>query len=536
MIKQIALIFNERKIVIPRLEENLFKTTFSIPFEYQRGPLDFEITFKSKIIGLRNSDYQWILPNKNFIATNLAPKILKLANGFYVEPSSTIGVWEYKKNYTNKILWRLNHPDASVITKYEGPEYKKTYQPVENQKIVESVALLFSKKGAIEFSRSRIPFSAVACFTDHCDYDTAENLQQQRYLLNESGVKITKGFFLNHFSKRASDASWEQNSEEYKKWLIAEHELAYHSLSRSIKSFADSKTDFLNFQQLENVVSWIDHGFQPYNFSLFENTKIITQSDYFEKLASQKITTLWNYIDSGTSTTGVINQLNSEHFTLNKFWKGNRTGRIVHQIQRFIKNCFFHFYANETLIENYKAVSRNIKNVIFNQKLKEIPSLIANSSKVLFPLLKIVLFWNSNKNKPYRYAKYNPIVFRYTVNKKKFLIFQTIEILDFEKSLSAENIDLFIREKGLFIAHTYFSVPLEYHAGRMFLTAGKIDQKVANNFKYLGQKIKNGDIWNPTLNELVGFLDNFENVVLDVDTQGNIIVVNDSGLPFRTVN
>jgi hypothetical protein len=536
MIEQVVLIVDEIRIMISPIEENLFKISLPIPAEYQMSPFDFEITFQNNIKQIRNSDYQWISPNNDFIATSIAPKILKLANGFFVQPNSTIGVWEFNKKHKNKIIWRFNHPDASVITKYQGSSYKKKYCPILPQNIIEPLALLFSKVGAIEFSRSKIPFSAVACFTDHCDFDTPENLKQQRHLLRESGVKVTKGFFLNHFSKRSDNASWQNNADELKNWLVEGHELAYHSLSQSIKSDEESKIDFVNLKQVENVVSWIDHGFQPYNFSLFENTKIVSHSFYFEKLASEKITTLWNYIDSGTSTMGVLNQLNPNHFTLNKFWKGNKEAAILNRIQRFIKNCFFHYYADETLIDNYKSISQNIKNIFFKCKFKEIPRLFQNGTKVFFPLLKIVVFWNRLKNEPYRFAKYNSIVFRYTENKKVFMIFQTLEMLDFTKSLSPQNIDLFIQEKGLFIAHTYFSVPLDYHLGRMFLTEDTMDKKVADNFNYLGQKIKSKDIWNPTLNELVVFLANFENVVLDVDATGNIVVFNDLELPFRIIN
>ena len=321
-----------------------------------------------------------------------------------------------------------------------------------------------------------------------------------------------------------------------KKWLADGHELAYHSLSQSIKSDEESKADFVNFKQVEQVVSWIDHGFQPYNFSLFDTTKIVSQSVFFEKLASEKITTLWNYIDSGTATSGVINQLNPDHFTLHRFWKGNQDLVLLNRIQRIVKNCYFHYYADETVIDNYKSISQHIKNVFFDHKFKEIPKLVKSGFKLFLPLLKIAFFWNSHKNQPYRFAKYNPIVFRYPENGRTFMLFQTLEMLDFAKSLSPQNIDLLIQEKGLFIAHTYFSVPLQYHIGRMFIEEGMIDPKVAHNFIYLGQKIKSKDIWNPTLNELVVFLANFENVVLDVDAKGHIIVINDSELPFRRIN
>ncbi|HEY6142797.1 MAG TPA: hypothetical protein VIV55_05110 [Flavobacterium sp.] len=536
MIEQAVLIFNEKRIIISPLQENLFKTSFPIPVECQNSPFDIEITFQNNISAIRNNDYQWISADKNFIAANFVPKILKLSDGFFVQPNSMIGVWEYSKKYNNKIIWRLNHPDVAVVAKYQGASNKKNYCQTESQKITEPIALLFSKVGAVEFSRSKIPFSAVACFTDHCDFDTPENLKLQRNLLKETGVKVTKGFFLNHFSKRTDNASWQNDFDELKKWLNEGHELAYHSLSQSIKSDEESATDFRNFKQVENVVSWIDHGFQPYNFSLFENTKIVSPSDYFEKQEAENIKNHWNYIDSGTSTTGVLNQLNPNHFTLNKFWKGNKGMPFLNRIQAFIKNCFFHHYVDETLIDNYKAISQNIKDVFFSFKLREIPKLLKNGGKVLFPLLKVILSWNSSKNKPYRFAKYNSIVFRYRESRKKLMIFQTLEMLDFEKSLSPENIDVFIQEKGLFIAHTYFSVPLKYHLGRMFVTEDSINKKVADNFMYLGQKISNKEIWNPTLDELVLLLSNFEKVTLDVDTKGNIMIVNASELTHRMVS
>ncbi len=536
MIKRAVVIFNGQKIIISPNEENLFKIAFPIPVECQNSPFDIEITFQSSISVIRNHDYQWISAEKNFIAANLVPKILKLSDGNFVQPNSMFGVWEYNKKYTNKIIWRLNHPDVSVVAKYQETSYKKNYCQNQHPKTTQAITLLFSKHGAVEFSRSKIPFSAVACFTDHCDFDTPRNLKLQRNLLKETGVKVTKGFFLNHFSKREDNASWQNDCEELKMWLDDGHELAYHSLSQSIKSDEDSLTDFRNFKQVENVVSWIDHGFQPYNFSLFENTKIVDQYEYFEKLETEKITNHWNYIDSGTSTTGVLNQLNPNHFTLDKFWKGNKGMPFLNKIQAFIKNCFFHHYVDETLIDNYKAISQNIKDVFFNFKIREILKLLKNGSKVLFPLLKVILFWNSSKNKPYRFAKYNSIVFRYAEKRNKLMIFQTLEMLDFTKSLSPANIDGFIQEKGLFIAHTYFSVPLKYHLGRMFLTEDSINEKVADNFMYLGQKILSKDVWNPTLDELVRFLCNFENVNLDVDINGNIIVVNASGLTHRIVS
>lgn len=541
MIKKIQLFHEDKIINILPLEDNLFKMPILIPEQYQNSVFDIEITFQDTIEKIRNNDYEWIDSGQDFIAIHLAPKILKLSNGSFVQPNSTIGVWEYNKKYKNKIVWKINPPEATPMATYKSVSLRKYScfkipSPIVPQKNIELLSLLFSTEGAIEFSRSIIPFSAVACFTDHCDFDTLENLKLQRRLLKASGVSITKGFFLNHFSKRDDGVSWQNNQEELMKWTKDGHELAYHSLSQSIMPTQESAASFLNFIPVEKVVTWIDHGYQPYNFSLINNSQIVSRETFFNKLNSSSIKNTWNYMDSGVSTTGVINQLNASHFTLDKYWKGNSKSTLMNKIQRFLKNIFYHYYADNNLIGHFKLVSQNFKNIIFNYKLREIPNLVQNSFKVLFPVFKIILFWNSYKNKPYRFAKYNAIIFPFFENEKKITLFQTIDMLDLTKSLAPENIDLLIHEKGLFIGHTYFSVPMKYHHGRMFLNEDTIDDKVVDNFMYLGNKIKNKEIWNPTLNELIDFLTHFEKVVLNVDSKGKIVVECNSNLPFRTVN
>lgn len=92
-----------------------------------------------------------------------------------------------------------------------------------------------------------------------------------------------------------------------------------------------------------------------------------------------------------------------------------------------------------------------------------------------------------------------------------------------------------IQEKGIFIAHTYFSVPMTYHTGRMFATPNTIDTVVAGNFTYLGAKIINNEIWNPTLTELVEYWSNFDTVVLDIDLNGVVFVKNKTDLNYRKV-
>jgi len=535
MVQSLKLIFSNKS---EHLDVAFFEKKLLIPLQNQKvsecNTFDIEITFKDEINLFRNHNYQWIKCDRELVASLFTPKIIKLNNGFFVQPNIQIGIWEFNPKFKNKLLWRFNPEHAASITKYTGKK---------NEKIVQSVtpafdfsvelALLFSDKNAVEFSRSPIPFSAIACFTDHCDFDTQENLELQRTFFEKNNIKITKGFFLNHFSKRNENASFENNSTELLKWQKAGHELCYHSLSQSLKHNKESFEDFESFQPpIEVVPTWIDHGYQPYNFSLFENLGF-KQEKFAAILNKNKITTLWNYIDSGTATLGVLNQLNSNDFTLKSYFAGIQDLKFKDKIALKIKIILFHFYADEQMITRYKSISSSFKKFIKTKSLKELFYFFKNSVSISIPLLKVFLFWNSVKNKPFKLAKYSPLIFKHQIQDSIFNIFQTIEMVDFKKSLHPRNIDKLIGENGIFIAHTYFSVPMEYHFGKLFKTPTTIDESVAQNFSYLSKKINEKTIWNPTLNELVLFLNKFEAIKLDVDKSGNIINLRHSDLPFR---
>lgn len=495
---------------------------------------DIKITFSQTIAEFRSHDYTWQKSEINFIANEFSPKIIKLENGQIVQSNITAGIWEIDENDTTVLLWRFN-PDFSVpIASYLGNENRKTISSAKQQfNFIETPALLFPKKEAIEISRSKNPFTAVACFTDHCDFDTAENLILQREFFKEHQIKVTKGFFLNHFSKREDNASFQNQKQELLKWSDDGHELCYHSLSQSIKTDQESFVDFEKFvPPLHDIKVWIDHGFQPYNFSLLKNKKF--NKNEFENILNKKnINTLWNYIDSGTATHGVINQFNPRHFTLSNFLNGNKGLGFIKNTQLIIKNIIFHYYNEEELILKYKHTASRFKKVFFQRQFKLFFPLVRDFFQLSISIFSVLLFWNTKKKNPYKLAKYSPTVFKHIIFDKEFYIFQTLEMLDFKKSLSHENINTLINEKGVFIAHTYFSVPMEYHEGKLFSTETTIDKKVSENFKYLGYKIKSNQIWNPTLTELIEYWSDFEKLVLDIDLEGNIFEKSNTNLQKR---
>ena len=517
------------------------KTQCSFPLsaEIQNGKLSFDlvVTFTSSIQSFRNHDYTWVNVKENRIAGQWVPKILLLENGYYVQPNQNMGYWEVNKQNPFVLLWRFNPEFSNPLTVYTGTQNERVLAQAQSllpDKL--SLSLLFSNQNAVEFSRSPQPFLPVVCFTDHCDFDTAESLKIQRAFFKEHKVKVTKGFFLHHFSKRADNASYEKEQAELQLWLSDGHELAYHSLSQSLKKEEEAFADFYQFTPpFDQCPTWIDHGYQPYNFSLYQN-KGLNESTYAAALHEKNIRILWNYIDSGTATLGVINQLNTDDFTLQRFSKGTQNLGFKSRIGVLFKNILFHYYADEARILQYKGLAGSVKKMLQQKRVALFFQFLRNLTAVAVPLLKVLLIWSHHKSKPYKLAQYSPILFKHQIADKTFFVFQTLEMVDFRAALHPQNIDKLIQEKGICIAHTYFSVPMAYHTGRLFKTPNTIDEMVAANFEYLSQKIQNGEVWNPTLKELVNFLSTFETTVLDLDADGKIVVAHSAGIPNRPIN
>lgn len=515
------------------------KLKLDIPALETKIPRSFDlvITFQSAIKSFRNHDYTWVPVNQDRIAGELVPKIIQLENGFFVQPNLNQGFWEIYKTKPNVLFWRFNPEFSNPLTVYTGDRNERIV--VEAQTHLPesfSLSLLFSKHNAIEFSRSPEPFLPAVCFTDHCDYDTLESLTKQRLFFKQHQVKVTKGFFLHHFSKRADNASYEKDQTELELWLADGHELAYHSLSQSLKNKEEAFADFYSFNPpFEQCPTWIDHGYQPYNFSLYQNNKTDAIT-FAENLSRKNIRILWNYIDSGTAALGVINQLNPNDFTLKQFSNGIRNLNFKTKISVLVKNILFHYYADEKMILRYKGLAGSFKRMLRQKQFSLFFEFMQNALSVFMPLFKVFFFWNYHKSKPYKLAKYTPIIFKHQLAGKDFYVFQTLEMIDFRAALHPQNMDKLILEKGLFIAHTYFSVPMEYHTGRIFKTPELVDEQVAENFEYLSAKIQNKEVWNPTIKELVDFLSTFESVVLDLDSEGKIMVLNSAGIPYRAIS
>ncbi|KAB1155775.1 hypothetical protein [Flavobacterium luteum] len=538
MLKAVLFISNKKQISLSNRIENGKSIYLHPQLEINNNEsFDLQFTFNDEIVKFRNHDYTWVeILKDDIVANQFTPKIIQLKNGFFIQANINFGIWEIKSNDNKTLFWRFNPENSNSFTSFSKNADKSITQARTINKFLVLPQLLFTKGSTIEFSRSKIPFTAIACFTDHCDFDTPENLETQRLFFAKHKIKVTKGFFLNHFSKRNDNASFENESHEFLKWIDDGHELAYHSLSQSLKIREESIKDFKSFKPpLPSIPVWIDHGYQPYNFSVYKNHNL-SDENYENNLMEKKIKILWNYIDSGTATLGVINQLNSNDFTLNSFYKGSKSLKLKERLGTLIKNMTIHYYANQKIIKQYRNVAISFKSVFLERKLNYLFKFIVSLFGIAFPILKVFFTWHKSKKIPYKQAKYSSLFFKHKINQNDFYIFQTLKMVDFKASLCETNIEKLVAEKGVFIAHTYFSLPMTYHKGKMFKTITTIDEAVDENFGLLAQKVVNQEIWNPTLSELINYLSKLEEVVLDIDENENVYISQNSGVAFRNVN
>ncbi|MGJ8593522.1 MAG: hypothetical protein ACSHXF_13305 [Aquaticitalea sp.] len=489
-----------------------------------------QITFKNSIVSFRDSDYSWQNILQRRLSNWYAPKIIKLETEQIIQANQHNGIWEVNPENPKILLWHFNIPNSSPLSKYESDNGKLINQATSDTDCVMPLALLLPSQNGMEMSRSKFPFSAIACFTDHCDFDNLASLNHQRIFFKKYRIKVTKGFFLNHFSKRPDTASNEFHHSELKAWLADGHELAYHSLSQSIKPFDESFKDFKNFEPpFKDIATWIDHGFQPYNVSQYHNHKPLA-NDYASVLNSKGINIIWNYIDSGTATMGVINQMNPAHFNLRSYYNGITQVRLKNRIPMLIKNILFHFYNTDESLRLYGSLAKFYKTRKKKKTFGKYVTFFQELVNLISLLVPVMLFWKEKRSKTYPLAEYNPVMFRHDINGNRFTVFQTLEMIDFRTGLHPSNIDLLIKESGLFIAHTYFSAPMNYHQGRMFKNDLIINQQVETNFDYISKKIESRELWNPTLKELVSYLEKFRTVTFDCDDKGQLLVKNNDYL------
>jgi hypothetical protein len=221
------------------------------------------------------------MPKSTIISDLLSPKIVQLSNNILVGATNVLGSWEFNPKKARNLKWFLVHYDLNPTFQFNGAfrDFNNSYLFSKGNKW--EFGFVNSEKSLPEWSRSKIGFSAIAIFTDHCDYDTLVLLQKQRELLNNNSIVATKGlFFLDDNSSIKESVNIESKiiSDELSLWKESGHELAFHSLFDKI-SKESKPINILNLKKDKNITldikTWIDHGYHSYNFSMLNKEESI---------------------------------------------------------------------------------------------------------------------------------------------------------------------------------------------------------------------------------------------------------------------
>jgi hypothetical protein len=509
----------------PEIERKKIAFTHSVEAHFNEISIEFNepvlltdlsisISFDQKILAWRNFDYTWTDCSKDRFSNYYSPKILKLEDGTKVVGGITEGIWHFEKNHPEKLTWSIVEPWATPVFQYGEKNIRNFVNTPRLFSDKLTLRVYNTKNNVEEWSRSPLPFAGTICFTDHCDFDTLGLLKKQREVFKNNNIKVTKGIFQYHYSKRGDNCSLDkpEELEEYKKWVEDGHQLAYHSITQTKKPGSEPFEDFEKFGlTIADTDTWIDHGYQPYNFTqIANNPSKFNEERWIRHIKNKGVNCLWSYLDSGETARGIINQLNPESFRYEKLYNSVSKASMKVKVSERIR-LFLFYFTNEDKLLKYRNLSSNIKNFakaknimhVFSM-MKLLPALSGSISNALAPGSEI-------RNAIPRFSKWCPALFKIKVGTPdEITFFQTVAVKDYPGTFSEENLSTLMKEGGLCIAHTYFAFLENHHQGRMFKDKqGNMSNDVVNTFQQIGSKISSGEIWNPTFSELAKYYDLF---------------------------
>jgi hypothetical protein len=512
MIFESLLTVNDSNIrVEPKVCNNVF--SFDLPLG-KFSFLELEVRLSSRIISFLNFDATWnILKSGSIIFNDIQPRLFYLENCQYFSPNCSYGTIILDSEKPDSLRWVFCDSYIKPIFFYSKFQNRKFF-PFENNMV--EVGFIFHSSPLPIFGITPKGFKSIIVFTDHCDFDNELSSEFELKVFNKAKIKITKGFFLKHYSKRRDNISFEIDERLLSRYLEHRHELGYHSLSQSIMSPAESKELFYNFQiPFFKPKVWIDHGFQPYNLTMVPKIDL-NYSEWFDSMDKKGISIFWNYLDSLPAIDYLPNQLSASEFSQKDFFKFKNIN-FIEKIRLFL------LYSNdESIVITYRNLAGLIKKSFFKNLIK----ILKSSIKIFFYLLGSIF---KPSEKIIR-NKFNPFVFSRIFNKKRFYFFQTVDLNDWINPLKPDRIDEFIKNHGVVILHTYNSSNFSYHKNRFFNSDESKLALIQDNLNYIGYKIELGEIWNPTITELVDYYSKFEDIrikfnefgVLDVNCHDDI--------------
>jgi hypothetical protein len=274
------------------------------------------------------------------------------------------------------------------------------------------------------------------------------------------------------------------------------------------------------------VTCYIDHATHPYNY-----TKAPDPGAWCEDIWSKGVNLIWNYIDGSDGNIFTLNQLNAKGFSARKIMESFR----IMQKEGYrrsrkdnLRNLLLYF-VDERLSSLSIKLKVYPKRLITERDFSYIPAIARVLFTVFFQYLLNPGFYFKfvrNYSKPFSHARFSPVIFKgINQSDSNVRVMQTVAVRDFDITFSDKAINMFIDEKGVCIAHTYFATMRSYHIGRLFENSNYLFRKPAvDAFINIAELIKAKKIWNPSISELSDYFTHLENLKYKIDEKGNIVI------------
>lgn len=396
---------------------------------------------------------------------------------------------------------------------------------------------------------ARYPNGASAAFTitDHCDFDSNEKLD---VFLNgddrnpnagwlNKGLKMTKGVF----TKRSTGPNTKQNdtleTPAYRtliEQLYADgSEIAPHALNQSGQITPEDFTNALNNIQVGyHPQTWIDHGLYL-KYCYYMGGKEDPGYQLIKALEDRQFTSLWSYQDVPVDPNASLNQFSNTAPTFKPARKAIRkmlSGNFLvagHEFKSMVQRKDEAVNRMEPILSfmsSGRAAIMNIRSAknrkkTLNKLKADFFGLFKSSAQQQLPytqeeLLQFSPLLYSEKGKPLHQLQQNDM-----------LLFATQEITQLDGIYTGEALDKLISEKGAHIGHTYILNDLPYIDG---VFEKKTTYRLSNYWvKFidaLAQRVKSGEIWNPTFAEFVDYVKKSCLVSLEYISDKTLIVHN----------
>ena len=488
----------------------------------------------------RSADYEWAeMSTNSVILSNNSSRILKFDDGQKMMALSNFGAWEVFPQ-KQKLRWHLIHPDLTPSFTYDEADKRIWHREFSLPEGTQNELNFFCTYSKVpEWARTPMGFLPTVCFTDHCDFDTPELLLSQREILKECGIRITKGIFLYDYSHHPFTASLEHPGilVEFKKWENDGHELAYHAFSKSEGPESDSH--FQNYQspsELQTIETYIDHGFLSYNATRQKPEDLCKWAAH---QIEKGIKLNWNYVDAFEATANCTNQLAPIDSSIAALWKSKSLHQklgLPEDTSRLFK-AWLSYGTNEDLDFAVKRLQVSLSKAK-NGEQNAIGELLKNGLSSLGNSLDSKMWKRNlfNRTTPNHFSSFSTVFYKNPLFEDRDIwSFQTASLKNYEAVFSQYGLDKMQREKGVLIAHTYLAYTGQNHQGRLFLNeSGEINPKAKSALKELGNLIRQGKVWNPTVKEMHHFYRRLFSIEYKIE--GDKICVENCPAPIRFID